>query len=59
MTREERRAYIRRMVDAAPPLTPEDADLLRALIPMGGRRDAKRTPTALQTRPDAARRSAA
>ncbi|MEU6491132.1 hypothetical protein ABZ890_12145 [Streptomyces sp. NPDC046984] len=38
MTREERRAYIRRIVDAAPPLTPEDADLLRALIPLSARR---------------------
>ena len=58
MTREERRAYIRQLVDAAPPLTPEDADLLRALIPMGVRRSAKRPP-ALQKQQRTARRSAA
>lgn len=44
MTREERRAYIRSVVDAAPALVPEDADLLRALIPMGGRLAAQRRP---------------
>ncbi|MCZ4609709.1 hypothetical protein O3S80_39275 [Streptomyces sp. Lzd4kr] len=37
MMRDERRAYIRRLVDAAPPLAPEDADLLRGLIPMRAR----------------------
>lgn len=58
MTREERRAYIRRMVDAAPPLTPEDADLLRALIPMGARRGVERTPALQEQRRDV-RRSAA
>ncbi|MFF5958437.1 MULTISPECIES: hypothetical protein [Streptomyces] len=58
MTREERRAYIRQLVDDAPPLSPEDADLLRALVPMGARRSAQRTP-ALQKQNRPARRSAA
>ena len=58
MTREERRASIRRLGDAAPPLAPEDADLLRALIPMAARRGVNRTP-ALQKQHGAARRSAA
>ena len=42
MTREERRAYIRRIVDAAPTLTQEDADFVRALMPGLGRTAAKR-----------------
>jgi hypothetical protein len=58
VTREERRAYIQSVVDAAPALSPEDADLLRALIPVGARRGAKRTP-ALQKQHRTARRSAA
>lgn len=58
MTREERRAYVRRVVDAAPSLTPEDADLLRALIPMGARRTALPAPDARSRRP-AARTAAA
>ncbi|MDX2552572.1 hypothetical protein ACKI1J_42895 [Streptomyces scabiei] len=37
MTREERRAYIRRIVDAAPTLTAEDADFVRGLMPLQGR----------------------
>lgn len=43
MTAEERRAYIRRIVDAAPPLSAEDADVLRVLIPLGARAAAERT----------------
>jgi hypothetical protein len=39
---EERRAYIRRIVDAAPALTPEDADFVRALMPLSGRTAARR-----------------
>ncbi len=58
MTREERRAYIRSLVDAAPALTAEDADLLRALIPMGARLAAQRGP-AKQVQPRGGRRSAA
>lgn len=50
MTREERRAYIQSVVDAAPALTPEDADLLRALMPMGSRRAAQRRPVEQQQR---------
>lgn len=42
MSPEERRAYIRRIVDAAPPLTPEDADFVRALMPLSGRTAARR-----------------
>ncbi|MGW1039363.1 hypothetical protein [Streptomyces sp. NPDC002547] len=57
MTREERRAYIRRIVDAAPPLTPEDADLLRALIPLSARRAP--ADTAAAPRPKKARTAAA
>ncbi|MFF8034881.1 hypothetical protein [Streptomyces sp. NPDC016626] len=34
MTREERQAYIRRLVDAAPALSPADADMLRHLMPL-------------------------
>ncbi|MGW5123021.1 hypothetical protein ACWEQ7_02970 [Streptomyces sp. NPDC004069] len=37
MTREERRRLIRELVDAAPPLTAEAADRLRALLPLGAR----------------------
>ncbi|WP_171111284.1 MULTISPECIES: hypothetical protein [unclassified Streptomyces] len=58
MTREERRAYIRKIVDAAPPLSAEDADLLRALIPMGGRLAAERASGA-RPQPATARRAAA
>lgn len=58
MTREERRAYIRRIVDAAPPLTAEDADQLRALIPMGARLAAERAAAAPPQR-SAARTAAA
>jgi hypothetical protein len=37
MSPEEKEAYIRRIVDAAPPITPEDADFVRALMPGLGR----------------------
>lgn len=57
MTYEERRAYIRRIVDASPPLTPEDADALRALIPLGARLVAERQ--AAHPQPTAARTAAA
>lgn len=57
MTRDERRAYIRRIVDAAPPLDAEDADLIRALIPMGGRLAAR--PTTPPSVPRPARTAAA
>ena len=57
MTWEERRAYIRRIVDAAPPLTPEDADALRVLIPLGARLAAERQ--AASPQPTAARTAAA
>ncbi|MER7874864.1 hypothetical protein ABTY63_15075 [Streptomyces solisilvae] len=43
MTAEERRSYIRRIVDAAPPLSAEDAETLRVLIPLGARAAAERT----------------
>ncbi|WP_225080489.1 MULTISPECIES: hypothetical protein [unclassified Streptomyces] len=45
MTREERQRRIRELVDAAPPLSPEDADRLRALLPLGAR--AARPPAVL------------
>ncbi|GHB39027.1 hypothetical protein [Streptomyces spinoverrucosus] len=57
MTREERRIYISKIVDAAPPLSAEDADLLRALIPMGGRLAAERA--GARPQPATARRAAA
>ncbi|MFZ4143354.1 hypothetical protein ACOZDZ_21880 [Streptomyces griseoincarnatus] len=44
MTREERQAYIRQLVTAAPPLAPADADLLRALIPLQSRMAGPATP---------------
>lgn len=43
MTPEEREAYIRSIVDSAPPLSPEVADRLRALLPLGTRAAAERT----------------
>ncbi|MFJ2303803.1 MULTISPECIES: hypothetical protein [unclassified Streptomyces] len=45
MTREERRRLIRELVDAAPALSPEDADRMRALLPVGAR--ATRPPAVL------------
>lgn len=38
MTRAELDAYVRRIVEGAPPLDGDDADRLRALLPMPGRR---------------------
>lgn len=58
MTREERRAYIQSVVAAAPALAPEDADVLRALMPMGARRAAQRRPLQQEQR-RASRQSAA
>lgn len=37
MTEAEREAYIRRIVDAAPALSAEDADRVRRLIPLQSR----------------------
>ncbi|MFD6035286.1 hypothetical protein ACFWHF_12200 [Streptomyces griseoincarnatus] len=37
MTREERQAYVRRIVDAAPALSPADSDTLRRLVPLQSR----------------------
>lgn len=58
MTAEERRAYIRRIVDAAPPLSAEDADLVRAVLPLsaryGARRLAQRSPQPAPSRAAAA-----
>lgn len=34
MTGAEREAYVRRIVDAAPPLCSEDADSVRRLMPL-------------------------
>lgn len=59
MTAEERRAYIRQKVDAAPALTSEDAALLRALLPLGARRAAQARTTSRLTQPSAARKHAA
>lgn len=42
MSPEERRAYIRRVVDAAPALSAEDADFVRTLMPLSGRTTARR-----------------
>lgn len=42
MSPDERRAYIRRIVDAAPALSAEDADYVRTLMPLSGRTTAKR-----------------
>ncbi|WP_411090831.1 hypothetical protein [Streptomyces sp. 049-1] len=50
MTREERRAYIRRVVDDAAPLDADDADRLRALVPMGARLDAEQAAAAPRKR---------
>ncbi|MGW4106660.1 hypothetical protein [Streptomyces sp. NPDC004976] len=44
MTRDERLAYIRRLVDAAPALSPADADTLRHLVPLQSRLATKRSP---------------
>lgn len=56
--RAEQRAHIRRLVDAAPPLTAEDAARLRALVPLGSRRAAEQ-PAVRTTRRPAARPNAA
>lgn len=37
MTDEQRQAYISRIVNAAPPLTAEDAHRVRALVPLHSR----------------------
>ncbi|MGA5486663.1 hypothetical protein ACPCK1_02680 [Streptomyces pseudogriseolus] len=37
MTREEQQAYVRRIVDAAPILSPADCDTLRRLVPLQSR----------------------
>ncbi|MEV6614234.1 hypothetical protein AB0N31_10500 [Streptomyces sp. NPDC051051] len=42
MTAEERQAYVRRIANAAPPLSREDADLVRALMPLQSRLAAER-----------------
>ncbi|EPD63141.1 hypothetical protein [Streptomyces sp. HGB0020] len=49
MTREERRESIRRLVDAAPLLPPEDIDRLRSLMP--GLRQALTAPVLPTPRP--------
>lgn len=41
MSPDERRAYIRRIVDAAPALSAEDADYVRTLMPLSGRTTAR------------------
>ncbi|MGW4030785.1 hypothetical protein ACWEFL_15940 [Streptomyces sp. NPDC004838] len=45
MTGVEREAYIRRIVDAAPALSAEDAQRVRALIPLQSRLAAERAAT--------------
>lgn len=57
VTREERRAYIRRIVDAAPPLSAEDATALRSLLPLAQRAAVAERPAA--RRPQVARTAAA
>lgn len=57
MTPEERRAYVRRLVDAAPPLSPEDATALRSLLPLTSRTAAAERPAPRRAR--AARTAAA
>lgn len=57
MTPEERRAYVRRLVDAAPPLSPEDATALRSLLPLTARTAAAERPAPRRAR--AARTAAA
>ncbi|MCH5678011.1 hypothetical protein [Streptomyces gilvus] len=54
MTREERRESIRRLVDAAPLLPPEDIDRLRALLSVGTRRPPAMSPQRPVARPAAA-----
>ncbi|MDX3033012.1 hypothetical protein [Streptomyces scabiei] len=58
MTADERRAYIRRIVDAAPTLTPEDADFVRSMFPLNSRtvtrRQHRRTPQPARPRTAAA-----
>ena len=49
MTREERRESIRRLVEAAPLLPPEDIDRLRVLLPQLRRPAAQ--PKALRPQP--------
>ncbi|MFM9628949.1 hypothetical protein ACKI10_15160 [Streptomyces galilaeus] len=44
MTVEERQAYIRQLVDAAPPLSREDADLIRTVMPLRSRLVAEQAP---------------
>ncbi|MFI1002028.1 hypothetical protein ACIP10_15540 [Streptomyces galbus] len=51
MSAEERRAYIRRIVDGAPALTAEDADQLRALLPLQARAAGQRTAGGERRRP--------
>lgn len=57
MTREERQAYIRQLVDAAPALAPADADMLRHLVPLQSRRAAG--PALAARRPQPTHRKAA
>lgn len=59
MSPEEKRAYIRRIVDAAPTITPEDADFVRALMPGLGRTAARRPAPQRPARPVRSRTDAA
>lgn len=58
MTPEEQGAYVRRIVDAAPPLTPEDADFVRSMFPLNSRtvtrRQARRVEQPARPHTDAA-----
>lgn len=56
MTEAEREAYICRVIDAAPPLSSEDANRIRRLIPLASRLSSAR---AAVSRPIAARTTAA
>jgi hypothetical protein len=50
VTAEERRAYIRTLVYAAPPLSADDARRIRRLVPLQSRLAAERAATAPRQR---------
>ncbi|MDX5569032.1 hypothetical protein PYK79_45130 [Streptomyces sp. ID05-04B] len=57
MSDDARQAYIRRIVDAAPPLSAEDAHRVRALVPLKSRLAAERSVS--RPRPQSRRKTAA
>ncbi|MBK3630402.1 hypothetical protein JHN59_37520 [Streptomyces sp. MBT49] len=57
MSEAERQTYIRRIVDAAPPLSAEDANLVRNLVPLRSRLAAESAAT--RRAPRSSRKTAA